>query len=386
MRGIVLCLLTAVASAGPLVAEEGSLVPEPLAGKGADITWEGPQFLQADQKGNVYLLDAADLRVYTIAGQGLGHPVQLHDASSQAAAPRGHIRGAAMSPDGRDWLLQLFPNGLQYFRSGEEHRLPETSWLISAVGLSGGRPVLAVGLGSTGMAGTTSKEDPPLLLGLSDLKWDTLASDAYEVAAVPGGGKGPRDSQFVNALQASRDFLLAAGPKGKLWLANRSFFRLRAYSPGGRLAAELKVGEDRIEFRKRSQDELETAKRNAKTAGSERDRSWMEYILSSPSPKTAIDSVTVASDGTVLLVTAASAQGGLQLDRFDPATGRLERTGLRLGAVKGRLQVAAGKDGLYFADTSGQGGRWFLAWETLEQAKWKRVFQTEDSAPPRASR
>jgi hypothetical protein len=369
-----------------LQAETPPLTPVKLSGQGAEITWEGRQFLQADQKGRVFLLDAAHLRVYPLIGESLGKPTELAGEGAKAGgtAKRIVVTDAALSPDGRDWLLQLFPHALRYFRGSEERSLPETQWAVSAVALPAGRPVLAVGLGSHGPAGATAQDkDPPLLLGLSDTKWNALVREPYDGSVLPEGGKGPMTSDFVRGLKAGRDFILARGAKGRIWLASRNLYRLRVYSPSGRLLDELTMGPQRIELRKRSTEEVETARQVAKTAESERDQKWVEYIASSPSPKAAIEAVAVdsASD-TVFLVTAPVGVEGPSLDRFDRGTGRLERIGLRLPALsKGHLQAAAGKDGLYFADSSGNGGRWLLSWEALEHAKWKTMLPTSPAAP-----
>lgn len=376
-RTILYSILGALLVGFPLQAESPSLTPVRLSGKGADVTWAGQQFLQADQKGRVFLLDAAHLRVYPVVGDGIGAPaVLVRDGDKTGASQRGFVMSAALSPDGRDWLLQLFPDALRYFRSGEERSLPVTPWAISAVALPDGRPVVAVGLGSRGPLGAAERdEDPPLLLGLSDLQWEALVREPYDASILPDEGKGPMNGDSINRLKASRDFVLARGAKGRIWLASRNQYRVRVYSAAGRLLDELKTGPQRIELRKRSEKELDNAKRSAGEAASERDQKWIEYIASSPTPKAAIEAFAVdpATD-TLFLITSSGGQEGHQLDRFDRAAGRLERTGLRLPEVKGRLQAVAGKDGLYLADSSGSGGRWLLSWDAMEQAKWKQIL------------
>jgi hypothetical protein len=235
------------------------------------------------------------------------------------------------------------------------------------------------------VAGARESAVPPLLLGLSGTRWEPIVSEVYEVSAVRGAEEKRIDSNFLNALTATRESFLARGPKGALWLANRNLYRVRGFSASGRLLAEVKQGAGQVELRSRSKEELASSKQVAAEAGAERERQWAQHILAAPSPRRAVEALAVSPGGTVFIA-AASGDGGLFLDRFDPAVGELERIGLRLAESRGRILMAAGSDGLYLANTSGKGGRWFVGWDRLEAAPWREVSDSSITSGSSAAR
>jgi len=95
--------------------------------------------------------------------------------------------------------------------------------------------------------------------------------------------------------------------------------------------------------------------------------------------------LTEGPDGRLYLLVRLP-DGATALDRFDASTGRLERVTLQWKTV-GTYTVAAGRDALYIAAFRGNGGRWKLSWEALEQARWKPVSGVviDGAAPPPAT-
>src|SRR3954452_3272683 len=82
-------------------AGEPGLHAERLA---AAPAWQGPQKVQADAKGNVFLLRGETLEVYPVLKDAaLGKPVKLEAYHSL----NGPVIDAAMGPGPGDWLLRL---------------------------------------------------------------------------------------------------------------------------------------------------------------------------------------------------------------------------------------------------------------------------------------
>lgn len=372
-------LLAALLCATASLQAAARLSPEPLAGTGSSFIWEGQQYLQADQKGRVYLLRAPELEVYPIQRNGeLGKPVKLKTASRNDTP----LVQAALSPDGRDWLLLSFgvSKKLRYFPGGEEKMVSGVeAWNVASAGLPGGTIVAGVKAGQKASAVAVPVPDtPPLLLRWTGTKWETLVSEPLDFAAVSADPDNPVfNQQLIKALEASRESLLANGRKGSLWMASRHTYRLRHFSAGGRLLTDLRLGKQKVEIVDRTPEELRSAKAAAKEAKPGQ-RRLAESILSAPAARKAIDTFTVAPDGVVYLVTSSMTEGkGAALDRFDPARGALERAEIQLPASEGRLQIAAGQDGLYFAGGTGAAGRWRLSWEALADAEWEEVAEAK---------
>jgi hypothetical protein len=85
-----------------------------------------------------------------------------------------------------------------------------------------------------------------------------------------------------------------------------------------------------------------------------------------------IEALTEGQDGRMYLF-VHTADGGTALDRYDQGRNVLERIPLSLKLKDQRPTLAAGRDGLYLAAWSGDGGRWRISWDRLEQARWKKV-------------
>jgi hypothetical protein len=367
-------LLVSLLAVTPVSAQ---LSPHPLGENCSACTEGSRQYLQADGKGRVFILRSRDLLVYPVTSSGLGEPARLKALPGESTRT---VMAAALSPDGRDWLLLAFgvPRTVRYFQGGEEKPVPEPSWAVAAVGLPGGAPVLAVQAGMRDSVADAAwpEGDPPLLLRRTASKWETLAAEPYDLEAL---GVDPKDipgalktGQFINTLRASREVFLASGPKGSFWLAARNSYRLRQFTAAGRLRAEVQLGENKIELQPRDAADVKKLSEQGSQMESQWERQWVRSMASAPVPKRSIEAFAVAIDGTAYVL--ARSQGGkLALDRFGSGCSCLERAKVEFPSFEGSIQMAAGKDGLYFASTSGTGGRWRLPWEEIETAKWKEV-------------
>jgi hypothetical protein len=203
-------------------------------------------------------------------------------------------------------------------------------------------------------------EDPPLVLRFDGRKWEPLVREP-----MPGGLRGPEPRAHE-----SRSVHLLGDAKGTLWLANEYLYRIRRYSPSGRLLLELTLGPQKLEARKdagKAQESfaMETRDR-ARTSGG------TATVRASTSRRTIL-ALTEGRDGRLYLL-AQESQGpdGLSLDRFDPLLLRMERAPLVLEA-DGYLSMAAGQDALYFAAFSAEAGPWKLDWSEIEAADWKEL-------------
>jgi hypothetical protein len=66
------------------------------------------------------------------------------------------------------------------------------------------------------------------------------------------------------------------------------------------------------------------------------------------------------------------------LDRIEWEERRVERVSLNF-PCKGRVSMAAGRDGLYLAEWNGREGRYFVSWGALDEAKWATVKEASFS-------
>jgi hypothetical protein len=112
----------------------------PLKGTAATLHWDGQQFIQADARGDVFLLRGEPLEVYPLTkSRELGEPVRL-----DLAVTSGFPLDAAMSPDG-NWAVNM-GNKIHYFVDAREVPLPELAPGLKPifVGFLRGDPVVTV--------------------------------------------------------------------------------------------------------------------------------------------------------------------------------------------------------------------------------------------------
>ena len=324
---------------------------------GAAPGWQGPQKVQADGKGNIYLLRGETLEVYPVLKNGaLGKPAKLESAHSL----NGPVIDAAMGPGPGDWLLRL-PLELRWFVGGKEKVLPPLPWRPWSVGYRRGTPIVAVLPQPAPVNGTVIRhvggEPPataPAVLELSGDRWSVLIEDAR-----PAAGD-------TNAAVESCGRTILGDRQGKIWAARNYAYVLDRYSPAGRRLLRVEVDKGKVAHRDAKAATVPAEVRSA-------DRK-------SFSPFLGVQKISDLAEGLdhrlYLLVQEAK---GLALDRYDPAQSSLERVPLALD-LTGNATLAAGRDGLYLAAHSGERGRWRISWEELERARWKKV--TVDAGAP----
>jgi sugar lactone lactonase YvrE len=169
-----------------------------------------------------------------------------------------------------------------------------------------------------------------------------------------------------------RDARLAVDGAGAVWIAEEHGYRLRHFSPVGKLLSELTVGKGKPAVRERSAAEIEQQLARAQQGAGQR---LNPASLRFTAPRT-LDGLAAARDGRVYIVVEPAGDGDrapLALDRFDPVRLTLERVLVDGIAERGRVSVALGRDALYIAPFSAEAGLWRLPWDQLEAAKWERV-------------
>ena len=160
-RAIALIILVGELRGG---TAEAAVQPKRLFQKAGPIHWSGPQFIQADAEGNVFLLRGDDLTVYPITrDQQLGTPSRLAIAADGAP-----LRDAVMNGR-REWLV-LLGMGIQRATADEVVSAPVLKWMPLGVGFVDGNPVAVV---SAMRMGRKDDEDPepPFLARSSGDEW-----------------------------------------------------------------------------------------------------------------------------------------------------------------------------------------------------------------------
>ncbi len=340
-------LLAGILAGAPAAAGEPGIHAQPF---GAAPGWQGPQKVQADGKGNTYLLRAETLEVYPVLKSGaLGKPAKLEPARSLD----GPVIDAAMGERPGDWLLRL-PLELRWFVDGQEKVLPPLPWRPWSVGYRRGTPVVAVLPQPAPVNGTVIRhagDEPPAtapaVLELSGDRWSVLIEDAR-----PAAGD-------TNAAVESCGRTVLGDRQGKLWTARNYAYVLDRYSPAGRRLLRVEVDKGKVAHR-----DVKTATVPAEVRSADRQRFHSFLGVQK------ISDLAEGLDHRIYLL--VQEENGVAIDRYDPAQPSLERVPLALD-LTGNATLAAGRDGLYLAAHSGERGRWRVSWEELERARWKKV-------------
>jgi hypothetical protein len=328
---------------------------------GATPGWTGPQKVQADAKGNVFLLRADTLEVYPVLKNGaLGKPVKLEASQSM----NGPVIDAAMGSGPGDWLLRL-PLEVRRFVDGKEKALPPLPWKPWNVGYVRGTPIVSVlpqPAPVNGMVIVHPEEEPPstvpAVMELSGDRWSVLVEDAR-----------PAQRDGNSAVEAGARAVLG-DRAGKLWTARNYAYVLDRYSPAGRRLERVEVDKGKV------------AHRDAKAATvpaevRPEDRTRFRPFLAVQR----VSDLTEGPDHRIYLL--VQGEKGVSLDRYDPTGPSLERVELGLD-LSGNATMAAGRDALYLAAHSGDHGRWRISWEELDRARWKKVSVDGEAPAPGA--
>jgi hypothetical protein len=200
--------------------------------------WQGPQKVQADARGNVFLLRGETLEVYPVGKSGApGKPVRL-EATSTAT---GSIREAAMSSSGDRWLL-LSGGTVRLFEAGKEKVLPPLEWKPWSLTLLGETPIIAAAPFPLGGRAVDPKRvgTPPWLLRFDGDRWgSTIDLKGVSVADLLENG-GLNDAIAKNSVVMVGDRL------GRLWASRQYGYRVQRFTEGGRLLLEITVDRGKI--------------------------------------------------------------------------------------------------------------------------------------------
>ena len=336
-----------------------------VPGHAAAEPWEGLQFVQADRNGRAFLIRVNTLQVYPLSlRNGLGSPAQL--AAAPSVSDDEILRDAAMGGSGDDWILFSGFNGVREFVGGEEKKIPAPGWQVSAVVWPTRGPLVAVlpiELANAEMT-VKNRDAAPLLLRQDDMSWETAVS---EPSTLDGTAKGA-----LQNLRWRTESRLAPGAKGSVWIATQTAYRVRQFAPDMKLLDEIVVGDGKTKFVDRPEKELAEIERDLVAKGVKFDRSK----ISTQRAQRIVAGLTGAPDGRLYLIVEAeqgeAGASGLVLDRFDPDREVLERIGLD-GIQGGRFSLAPAKDALFIVSADGSGGRWYVDWNELDDAKWVPV-------------
>lgn len=319
--------------------------------------WNGPQYVGADGKGRVFLLQAEGLLVYPVERDGtLGEPEALETAGMDTPAP---VLDAAMGGHG-DWVL-LAGSDPRWFHAGEEVVLPPLHWAATSVALVDGRPVIATHPLPKGRVAQRELASPPLLLSPSKDDWSVLAESDLE---------GPPDVKKAMQIQQRSFARLLADSDGSLWLANQYRYRLAHYTSGGRELLTLEVDGAKVRHRDDDDPALEKAREDLAREHARYSEPEKARVEVNTAVLTVFD-LTEGPDGRIyLLVRGDGERGSFHLDRYDGVEGKMERVPLRAD-VAGAISIAAGKSGLYLVPFNGTKARYRVPWEALETADWQ---------------
>lgn len=308
--------------------------------------FDGTRFIQADAKGNVFVLDGEELVVYSLTK---GRLEQSEILESAVFEDEPFIRSASMSRGGDRWLL-LDKNKPRLFEDEREVTLPSLLWFAAGVGFSGDTPLVAVEpimLQNTAMPVDTSKPpNPPLVSELRGHDWVSY-SDRTNWQTV-------RQDDPMNQLMTDSDLLFAECHDRKVWIASRFGYRFRHFSSSGRPLFEMTLP-------------VQAAPSDLPADGPE----GMVALRAQPYTRAAVCS----SDGVLysLVSTIATGTEYAGLDRYDPATGKVDRILVDL-QCNHRLSAAAGHDGIYLVSFAAEGGgAWLIPWDSLRDQKWTEV-------------
>ncbi len=320
------------------------------------------QVLQADKDGRVFVLRRNTLEVYQLTSSSkLVAKGRLgKDAGFE---PKGYGARAAMSLDGSEWVVYSKPNYVYVFHGSDMQSL-ESPWEIAALASGGGELLAALAPAEMNTSAPTmlSLKQLPLLQQWDGDRWTTLAEGPFP----ENRPAGVNHAAFLDGLYS---VLLAPTPERRLWMADEFAYRLRRFSPSGKLEDELTVGNGKVTWSDRTDKEWSQAEAAAKKGGLS---GWSRRSLSAERAETVFRGMAAGRNGAVYLL--VDTKQGPALDRFQPALLSLDRVLLTgLDAGPGLPTMAAGNQGLYIAPWSGRDGIGFIDSETLDNADWKPV-------------
>jgi hypothetical protein len=339
------------------------LTLQPLKGTTAPLKWSGPQFIQANGQGEVFVLRGDPLQVYPVLkSHELGAPVELTPTVTS-----GPLLDAAMNRHG-DWAVILAHEVHSFVDGKENESLPPMPWVPVAVGFLRGEPVVSVLPPPAGpYAPHAAGEAPPVLVRSWNGSWTAEMREALH---------GPVND--YNNERLFRAALILDDREGRYFMARQYAYRIDLRRSGRASSLEeLRLGKGEPLLTRSSEQDTRRLLAQAKAEGSEvRETSAHGF-------HGALAVLALAQGGPgghlYAVIGAGIAGDHCALDRIDWEAHRVERTRLDL-PCNGRVSLAAGRDGLYFAKYNGQDGRYFASWESVNASEWT-ALKDIDFAP-----
>jgi hypothetical protein len=343
----------------------GAIEPEPLPKSDAAPTWTGQQFVQADRAGNVYFLRTDTFAIYRLTKQKtFDEPVRLETVVDRP----GSVYSAAMSLSGDRWLVQDAKSA-RLFSEGKEQPVPPLPYKPWSVAFLRDSPLVAVVplFIRGGSIDIQKLGDAPWFLRLGRDQWDPVVTLK--------GVSSPEllKKNLLNQAIAENAAFMAGDRQGKLWVARQYAYHVQKMTASGRALLDITVDGGKV---RKPQDTkgIEISLKGPTdnpTEATQNPRQERGTYTAFTAPST-IEAITEGQDGRIYLFVHTE-DGGSALDRYDSGRNVLSRIPLSLKLKDQRPSLAAGRDGLYLAAWSGDGGRWRISWERLEQAHWKKV-------------
>jgi hypothetical protein len=338
-----------------------AIEPEPLPKSDAAPTWAAQQFVQADRAGNVYFFRADTFAVYRLTKEKtLGEPARLETAVDRP----GTIYNAVMSLSGDRWLVQD-SRSARLFVEGKEQPVPPLPYKPWSVALLRDTPLVAVvPLPIAGRNVDIQKlGEPPWFLRLGRDQWEPVVT--LKGLSVPE----LLEKNLLNQAIAENGAFMTGDRQGRLWVARQYAYHVQRMTASGRVLLDITVDGGKVRKPQDSKGIEIAFKGSTDATQAPRQEKGTYTAFTAPS---IIEAITEGQDGRMYLF-VHTADGSTALDRYDPGRAVLERIPLSLKLKDQRPSLAAGRDGLYLAAWSGDGGRWRISWDRLDQARWKKV-------------
>jgi hypothetical protein len=313
-------------------------------------------FVQADAKGNLFLLRGDTLDVLPVRHGRTESPKRLH----LPIPTENRFSSASMNQRGDSWAL-VESNRVLFFKDGRLQKTPETGWIISSAAMIRDTPtvsVLPMSVGRPRSAGRPTT--PPLILKLGSNGWEPQVAGTFPQRA--------KNRDPINVLYAEHSIKLAPGSRGKIWAVNPYSGRIVRYTSAGRSDLVIVFGTgspkyrgDEETLRKRFVDRL-----REKGYSSERAR------IGVLTAQVAIQGFTESPDGSLYaLLDRSRVDNGPVLVRYNAVVNAVESTPVRFSG-EGEVRMAAGHEGLAWT-VEGGNELWQLSWPLLEAADWKEL-------------
>jgi hypothetical protein len=338
-----------------------AIEPELLPKSDAAPTWSAQQFVQADRAGNVYFFRVDTFAVYRLTKEKtFSEPARLETAVDRP----GTIYNAAMSLSGDLWLVQDAKSA-RLFSEGKEQPVPPLPYKPWSVAFLRDVPLVAVVplFIRGGSIDIQKLGDAPWFLRLGRDQWDPVITLK--------GVSSPEllKKNLLNQAIAENAAFMTGDRQGKLWVARQYAYHVQKMTASGRVLLDITVDNGKVRKPQDNKGIEIDFKGSTDATRAPRQEKATYTAFTAPS---IIEAITEGQDGRMYLF-VHTADGSTALDRYDPARNVLERIPLSLKLKDQRPTLAAGRDGLYLAAWSGDGGRWRVSWDRLDQARWKKV-------------